>query len=192
MRSGLPSLETPRLLLRPWRDEDLAPFAALNADRRVMEFFPSTLTRVESDTFAERIRAHFAEWGYGLWAAEVPGVVPFVGFVGLQWTTFEAAFTPALEVGFRLAAECWGRGYATEGGRAALRFAFEQAGLEEVVSFTAEVNPRAPRAIEKLGLVRDSDGDFDHPRLPPGHWLRRHRLFRVRSTQRRGPVGVSN
>jgi len=173
-------LETERLLLRPWREEDLAPFAALNADPRVMRFFPSTLARDESDAFAARIRAHFAEWGYGLWAVELPHIAPFIGFVGLQWTTFEAAFAPALEVGFRLAADRWGCGYASEGGRAALRFAFEQARLQEIVSFTTHVNLPAQKTIEKLGLVRDAAGDFEHPRLPPGHPLRRHFLYRVR------------
>ena len=179
----VPTLETERLLLRPWRDEDLAQFAALNADPRVMRFFPSTVSREESDAFASRIRAHFAQWGYGLWAVEVPEIEPFIGFVGLQWATFEAAFTPALEVGFRLAAEHWGCGYASEGGRAALRFAFEQARLPEIVSFTAHVNRPAQKTIEKLGLVRDPGGDFEHPRLPTGHPLRRHFLYRVRNEE---------
>jgi RimJ/RimL family protein N-acetyltransferase len=175
----LPTIETPRLLLRPWRDEDLEPFAALCADPRVMEFFPAPLSRVESEAFAARIRAHFAERGYGLWAVEVAGGASFIGFVGLQWATFAAAFTPALEVGFRLAAEHWGRGYATEGGRAAVRFAFEEVGVDEVVSFTAAVNVRAQRVIKRVGLVRDPGGDFEHARVAEGHRLRTHRLFRV-------------
>lgn len=173
------AIETERLHLRPWRDEDLEPFARLCADPRVMEFFPATLTRGESDAFAARIRAHFAERGYGLWAAELPGIAPFIGFIGLQWATFPAPFTPALEVGFRLAAEHWGRGYATEGGRAAVRFALERAAVDEVVSFTAAVNLRSQRVIEKIGLVRDPGGDFEHPRLAEGHRLRTHRLYRM-------------
>jgi len=178
------TIETPRLLLRPWRDEDLEPFARLNADPQVMEFFPATLSRAESDAFAARIRAHFAERGYGLWAAEVPGSAPFIGFIGLQWATFAAPFTPALEVGFRLAAEHWGRGYATEGGHAAVRFAFERAGIGEVVSFTAAVNRRSRRVIEKIGLVRDPEGDFEHPRLAAAHPLRPHVLYRSRRPER--------
>src|SRR3954453_22258624 len=138
--STAPRLSTARLLLRPWRDEDLAPFAAMNSDPRVMEFFPKPLDRAESEAMAERIRGHFARHGFGLWAVEVPGVSAFIGFVGLSVPTFEAHFTPCVEIGWRLAAEHWGRGYATEAAGAVLEFGFRRLGLAEIVSFTVPAN----------------------------------------------------
>src|SRR5687767_8018500 len=125
MRAG-PELRTERLVLRRWRDEDREPFARLNADPVVMEHFPGTLDRQKSDDFVDRIEAGFDERGYGLWAVEVPGVAPFIGFVGLNPATFDAHFTPALEVGWRLDRPYWSQGYASEGAREALRFAFEK------------------------------------------------------------------
>jgi ribosomal-protein-alanine N-acetyltransferase len=174
-----PFLRTDRLLLRPWREGDLVPFAALNADPEVMEHFPKLLDRAESDAAVARIRAHFDRRGFGLWAVEAPGVAPFVGFVGLADATFEAPFTPCVEVGWRLARAHWGRGYATEAARAALRFGFEQVGLDEILSFTAEGNARSRAVMERLGMERSPDDDFDHPALPPGHRLRRHVLYRI-------------
>jgi len=173
-------LRTGRLLLRQWRDEDLEPFAAMNADSRVMEFFPTMLTRDQSDDFARRIREKQAEQGWGLWAVEVPGVASFVGFVGLLVPTFEAHFTPCVEIGWRLAADHWGQGYATEGARAALDCGFTQAGLDEIVSMTVPANLRSRHVMEKLGLTRDPADDFDHPRMPEGHPLKRHVLYRLR------------
>ena len=172
-------IETERLLLRRWRPEDRAPFAALNADPRVMEFLPGTLSRAQSDEFAERIEAHFAEHGFGLWAVEIPGVTPFAGYVGLSVPRFEARFTPCVEIGWRLAFAHWRGGHATEGARAALAFGFEQAGLDEIVSFTVPANVRSRRVMEKLGMRRDPAEDFDHPALPVGHVLRRHVLYRI-------------
>lgn len=173
------ALRTERLLLRRWRAEDRAPFAALNADARVMEFFPATLSRAESDALAERIEAHFAERGFGLWALEVPGAVPFAGFVGLSVPRFAAHFTPCVEVGWRLAAEHWGRGYAPEAARAALAHGFGALELREIVSFTAPANANSRRVMAKLGMRRDPADDFDHPSLPAGHPLRRHVLYRL-------------
>src|ERR1700712_2633020 len=121
-----PALKTDRLLLRPWREEDLVPFADLNADVRVMEFLPKPLGRAESDALAARIRDHFARRGFGLWAVEVAGACPFIGFVGLSVPGFEAHFTPCVEIGWRLAFEHWGRGYATEAARETLQFGFEE------------------------------------------------------------------
>ena len=175
-----PSLVTPRLLLRPWREADVAPFSALNADPRVMEFFPATLSRAESDAVAERIREGLAARGFGFWAVEVPGVTPFAGFVGLSVPRFEAHFTPCVEIGWRLAREHWGRGYATEGARAALDFGFGELGLAEVVAFTVPANARSRAVMEKLGMTHDPADDFDHPSVPEGHPLRRHVLYRVR------------
>lgn len=178
---------TPRLWLRRWRHADRGAWAALNADPRVMEHFPKTLTPLESRAAADRIAAHFDEHGYGLWAVEVPGVVEFAGFVGLVQTRFEAHFTPCVEIGWRLAAEFWRRGYATEGARAAADFGFESLGLDEIVSFTVPPNARSRRVMEKLGMSHDPADDFDHPLLEEGHPLRRHVLYRLK----RGEPGES-
>jgi RimJ/RimL family protein N-acetyltransferase len=170
-------LHSERVVLRGWRADDLAPFAALNADPRVMEHYPATLTRVESDTLVrERIVPQFAERGFGLWAVEVPGVAPFIGFVGLQVATFEAHFTPCGEIGWRLAFAYWGRGFATEAARAAIAFGFTEAGLEEIVSFTVPANRRSIAVMERLEMTYH--GEFEHPNLPPGHRLRTHVLYR--------------
>jgi RimJ/RimL family protein N-acetyltransferase len=179
-KTGWPrELRSERLQLRRWRDADLEPFAALNADPRVMEHLPSALSREQSDELAARIEAHFDEHGFGLWALEIPGVAAFAGFVGLAIPRFEARFTPCVEIGWRLAAEHWGCGYATEGARAALAFGFERLALAEIVSFTVPGNQRSRRVMEKLGMQRRPDDDFDHPGLPEGHALRRHVLYRI-------------
>jgi ribosomal-protein-alanine N-acetyltransferase len=176
-------LRTNRLLLRRWRPDDLAPFAELNSDPRVMEHFPALLTREESDARAAGIQARFEERGFGLWAVEELGGAPFIGFIGLSVTPFEAHFTPCVEIGWRLAAAHWNRGYATEGAQAALDFGFGRLQLGEIVSFTAVQNVRSRRVMEKLGMTRAPEEDFDHPLLPEGHRLRRHVLYRLR-----GPV----
>lgn len=173
-------LRTERLLLRGWRDEDREPFAALNADPEVMAHFPGPLDRADSDALADRIAARVAASGHGLWAVEVPRVAPFVGFVGLAPIPFEAHFTPAMEVGWRLARAHWGAGYATEAARAALAFAFTDLGLEEVVSITVPENHRSRAVMERIGMTHDPADDFDHPRFEPGHPLRRHVLYRGR------------
>lgn len=173
------SLSSDRLLLRRWREADRAPFAAMNADPRVMEFFPATMDRARSDALVDRIEAGFEARGFGLWAVEVPGVAPFAGFVGLSVPSFEAPFMPCVEIGWRLAAGCWGRGYASEGARLALRYGFAVAGLSEIVSFTAAVNVRSRATMERIGMRRDPAEDFDHPSIPEGHPLRRHVLYRI-------------
>jgi RimJ/RimL family protein N-acetyltransferase len=175
----IPTLRTERLLLRPWRDGDLEPFARLNADPVVMVHFPTTLERKESNALVARMRKHFDDHGYGRWAVEVPYVAPFVGCIGLFRPTFDAHFTPCVEVSWRLAREHWGHGYAAEGARAALRFAFEQLGLDEVVAFTAARNQASLRVMERLGMHHTARDDFDHPHLPLGHPLRRHLLYRL-------------
>lgn len=174
-------LTTDRLILRRWRPEDRAPFAAMNADPRVMEFFPQMLSREESDSLVDRIEAHFDEHGYGLWAVEVPGSADFIGFVGLCRPRFAAHFTPCVEVGWRIAAEHWGRGYATEAARAAVDAGLGSFGLEEIVSMTVPSNVRSRRVMERLGMTRDPADDFDHPFLPEGHPLQRHVLYRLRA-----------
>lgn len=176
-------IRTERLLLRRWRPEDRQSFAALNADPRVMRYLPGLLSREESDALTARIEAHFDEHGFGLWAVEVTGVAPFAGFVGLSVPRFEAPFMPAVEIGWRLAAGHWQRGYATEAARAALRFGFDEIGLEEIVSFTVPANRPSRGVMERIGMARDPAGDFDHPSLPPGHPLRRHVLYRIRASR---------
>lgn len=173
-------IRTERLLLRPWREEDFAPFAELNADARVMEHFPRVLTREESDAFLEYIRAHWKEHGFGLWALELPGEVPFIGFVGLAVPRFTAHFTPCVEVGWRLSFSHWRRGYATEGARAAVRVGFSVLGLDEIVAFTVPGNKASRRVMEKLGMTHSPEEDFDYPSLPEGHPLRRHVLYRLK------------
>ncbi|HZU60393.1 MAG TPA: GNAT family N-acetyltransferase, partial [Solirubrobacteraceae bacterium] len=156
-------LSTDRLVLRHWVDADLAPFAELNADPEVMRYFPAVLTRAQSDELAATIRSQLENQGWGLWAVEVPALTPFIGFVGLNPVSFRAHFTPAVEVGWRLARAHWGQGYATEAARAALAFAFNQLGCQSVVSMTATTNDRSIRVMERLGMVHDPADDFDHP-----------------------------
>jgi RimJ/RimL family protein N-acetyltransferase len=172
------TLHTARLVLRPWRTGDRASFAAINADPKVMEHFPMTSTREESDAFADRIVARMEQQGFGLWAVEVPGVADFIGFVGLN-PADAVLGRPVLEIGWRLAAEHWGRGYATEGARASLAHAFGVLGNDEVVSFTTTANQRSRHVMEKLGLVRRPDDDFDHPGVSPTWSGRRHVLYRM-------------
>jgi RimJ/RimL family protein N-acetyltransferase len=172
-------LETARLLLRRWRDANRAAFAALNADPVVMEHFPAPLTRSESDALVDRIEAGLDERGWGLWAVEVQDSHPFIGFVGLNPATFDAPFTPAVEVGWRLAREHWGRGYATEGARTALAFGFDELALDEIVSFTTHANARSRRVMERLGMRRDPADDFDNPNIAKGSPIRPHVLHRL-------------
>jgi RimJ/RimL family protein N-acetyltransferase len=175
-------IETDRLLLRRWRDADRAPLARMNRDPAVMEFFPALLSPVESDALIGRIDAHFAEHGFGLWAAELRASGDFIGYVGLAVPRFTGRFMPCIEIGWRLDASHWGEGLATEGARAVVRYAFEVLGLPEIVSFTVPDNLRSRRVMEKLGMTHDPDDDFDHPLLPAGHPLRRHVLYRLKRT----------
>jgi RimJ/RimL family protein N-acetyltransferase len=170
-------LRTERLLLRGWLEADHPAFAALNADPEVMRHFPATLTREESDAMADRIARAFDERSWGLWAVEHQG--DFLGFAGLSVPRFEAHFTPAVEIGWRLAKHAWGHGYATEAARAVLRFAFDELGLEEVVSFTTVENARSRAVMERIGMTHDPADDFDHPGIPVGSPLRRHVLYRA-------------
>ncbi|HXZ12505.1 MAG TPA: GNAT family N-acetyltransferase [Candidatus Sulfotelmatobacter sp.] len=170
------AISTERLLLREWREADRQAFAAINADARVMEFMPAPLTRAESDALADRIEAHFRERGFGLFAAELRESGAFIGFIGLSVPRFEAKFMPCVEIGWRLSADYWGRGLATEGARAVLRYGFETLGLEEIVSFTVPANLASRHVMEKIGMRHRAEHDFDHPGLPEGHPLRRHVL----------------
>jgi RimJ/RimL family protein N-acetyltransferase len=174
-------LETERLLLRRWQDSDCEPFAAINADPRVMEFFPGILTREESDQLIDSIESHFDNRGFGLFATEAKSDHALIGFIGLHVASFQAHFTPCVEIGWRIAAPYWGKGLATEGSREVIRFAFEWLKLESLVSFTVPENIASRRLMEKLGMTHDPADDFDHPRLPPGHRLRRHVLYRLKN-----------
>ena len=173
-------IRTPRVLLRGWRSEDLDPFAEMSADPEVMRHFPATLTRAECAAMIDRIGRHFAERGFGLWAAELPGVAPFIGFVGLAVPRFEAPFTPCVEIAWRLGRAHWGHGYVTEAGRALLRHGFTALGLDQIYSFTVPANLRSRAVMERLGLRHSPNEDFDHPLLVEGHPLRRHVLYRIR------------
>lgn len=170
-------LRTERILLRPWRESDRDAWAAMGADPEVMEHFPSVLSREQSDLAFERIAASLTDRGWGLWAVDVDG--EFLGFTGLQPVPFDAAFTPAIEVGWRLARRAWGQGYATEEARAALAYAFDELGLDEVVSMTSTTNRRSMAVMERLGMTRDPADDFDNPRVAAGSPLVRHVLYRL-------------
>jgi RimJ/RimL family protein N-acetyltransferase len=174
------TLKTERLILREWNATDREPFARMNADARVMEYLGERMSRERSDEVADRIEAHFRAHGFGLCAAELAEGGEFIGFIGLAVPTFEAAFTPCVEIGWRLAAEYWGAGLATEGGREIVRYAFEELGLPELVSLTAIRNERSRRVMTKLGMTHDAAENFDHPRVPVGDPLRRHVLYRLR------------
>lgn len=174
---------TERLILRHWQNSDREPFSRMNADSRVMEFMPSLLSRDESDTLIDHIESHFRERGFGLCAAELRQEHSFVGFIGLAVPRFQAIFTPCVEIGWRLSAEYWGQGLATEGAREIVRCAFGNLGLTDLVSFTVPGNWRSRRVMEKLGMSHNPADDFDHPNLPQGHPLRRHVLYRLRRSQ---------
>jgi RimJ/RimL family protein N-acetyltransferase len=177
-------ITTGRLVLRRWRESDRGTFARINADPMLMQFFPRSVSSEESNSMVDRIKKHFRQRGFGLCAVELRRTGEFVGFIGLSVPAFDAALTPCVEVGWRLAAEHWGQGLATEGAREILRFGFQILQLEEVVSFTVPANTRSRRVMEKLGMTHDSTEDFDHPLLPVGHPLRRHVLYRLRCQDR--------
>jgi ribosomal-protein-alanine N-acetyltransferase len=181
-------LSTQRLELRRWRDDDLAPFAAMNADPEVVEHFLAPLDPAASDAMVGRIEAQFDSVGYGLWAVEVRATGEFIGFTGLAVQTFPAHFTPAVEVGWRLQRSAWGHGYATEAALASLAAGWD-AGLTEIVSMTATTNVRSQRVMERIGMTRDPADDFDHPSIPAGHRLQRHVLYRIQAPSVTAPAG---
>ena len=173
------SIETDRLILRRWRDADVEPFVEMNADPKVMEFFPDVMTVEETQESVERYRRHFDDHGFGFWVAELKGSDSFAGVIGMAHTRFDSHFTPAVEVGWRLAAKHWGNGYAPEGALAAIDFAFRYVGLKEVVAMTAAGNLKSRRVMEKIGMTRDAKDDFDHPLVPSDHFTFRHVLYRI-------------
>lgn len=173
-------LETDRLLLRGWRGGDLEPFAAMNADARVMEFYPATLGREQSDASVKRFQQGLDENGFGLYAAEVKSTRSFIGYVGFAKAEFPAAFTPAVEIGWRLAFDSWGMGYATEAAKACVAHGFSGLGFDELVSFTTKDNRKSIAVMERIGMSRNPDDDFENPDLPAGHPQRPHVLYRIR------------
>ena len=165
--------------MRQWKESDLAPFAEMNSDKRVMEYFPSTLSDRESEEMFLRLSSGIEEKGWGLWAVERLKDNCFIGFVGLSMPTFEAPFTPCVEVGWRLKFDSWGHGFATEAATECIRFGFSILKLKEIVSFTAEINLRSIRVMERLGMIHDGDGDFFHPRISREDRLSKHVLYRI-------------
>lgn len=176
-------LRSERLLLRTWRNEDLTPLAAMVADPEVMRYFPATQSTAEAGQLMERVRAHFAEHGFGLWALERNDNGAFIGFTGLGVVGFNAPFCnpagPTIEIGWRLARDAWGQGFASEAARAALACAFERLRLPEVVAFTVPANQPSRAVMERMGMRRNPADDFQHPNLPDGHPLRAHVLYRL-------------
>jgi ribosomal-protein-alanine N-acetyltransferase len=193
MATGLIEPGTPRLVLRQWRQHDRTPFAALNADPLVMEHFPDLLTREQSDAMVDRCVEQIQCSGYGLWAVEVRTSGEFIGCVGLAVPTWEAAFTPCTEIGWRLARSAWGHGYASEAAGAALATAFGAVGLQEVLSFTTTRNLRSQQVMQRIAMTRDPSEDFNHPRVADGP-LRRHLLYRISRAdwQRRAQDGAQH
>jgi RimJ/RimL family protein N-acetyltransferase len=171
--------KTDRVILRRWRDSDREPFARMNADPRVMEYFPAPRSTEESNRLVDQFEADFLQHGFGLCAAELVKDHSFIGYIGLAVPKF-STHTPCVEIGYRLAAEHWGQGLATEGAREMARQAFDVLGLKELVSFTVPANVRSRSVMEKLGMTHGAADDFDHPNLPVGHPLRRHVLYRLR------------
>jgi RimJ/RimL family protein N-acetyltransferase len=172
-------IETARLILRPWRTRDYPLFAEQNADPVVMRFLGGVLTRQQSDAYASRAEQHLAEHGFCKWAVEAPGVAPFIGAVGLKHVTFDASFTPAVEIAWRLNRRYWGRGFATEAAQGAIEDGFTRVGLTEIVAMTALANMASIRVMERLGMTRGIA--FDYPNHPVGSSLRRHILYRLRN-----------
>jgi RimJ/RimL family protein N-acetyltransferase len=175
------TLRTARLLLRQWRDDDVAAFAELSADPAVMQYLVPFADRAAMDAWVVAARTHWHHHSFGPWVVELPGAVPFIGVVGLSNLRFALPFAPAVEAAWRSARPYWGKGYAHEAARAAIDDGFGRLGLDEVVAFTVPANRASRRVMEKLGMTRDpaEDFDFDHPLLPPGHPLRRHVLYRL-------------
>ena len=167
-------IQTPRLLLRPWKKEDLLPFRELNADQDVMRCFPSVLSAEESDALAASIQERTAKHGFGFMALEIPGIAEFAGFVGLNVPSFDPSL---VEIGWRLHKDCWGYGFATESAAAALDVGFSRLGMTSICSFTAVTNARSERVMQRLGMTHHPEKDFNHPALPPDHRLSRHVFY---------------
>lgn len=176
-----PIIETPRLILRAWKKEDAEAYFQINQDPKVIEFLPSSMTMEEVALFMERENQNFLKKRFCLFATEVKVSKEMIGFIGLSNPSFQAHFTPCVEIGWRLGSQYWGQGYATEGARAVLHYAFETLGLNEVVSFTTLENKRSKAVMDRIGMQRDREGDFAHPRLASEHPLSAHLLYRIQT-----------
>lgn len=172
-------IETERLILRLWRDEDAPVFAAINQDPKVIEFLRGPLSLTECQDFISRANAHFTKYGFGLWVVTLKKTNQMIGFVGLNVPDFQSHFTPCVEIGWRLGSQYWGKGYAFEAATAALEVGFKNFGLKEIVAFTVPKNLRSIAVMEKLKMQRDFAGDFLHPKLTPDHPLSQHILYRI-------------
>lgn len=172
---------TQRLTLRKWKAIDLSPFIEINRDPKVLEFLPGPLTATQTAAFIDRIQVHFQEHGFGLWAVEIKDTGEFIGFVGLSIPNFEEHFTPCVEIGWRLSSRHWGKGYATEAAKRVLEIGFSEFALTEIVSFTVPGNHRSIQVMKKIGMTRNYDDDFCHPKLPADHHLSKHVLYRIQT-----------
>ncbi len=180
------TLKTKRLILRQWKDEDFEPFAQMNADPRVMEYFPSVLTREESIQMAKRMQSKIEERGWGWWAVSAPGVAEFIGFIGMNnvdKSIFPVHFAPTIEIGWRLALDYWGKGYAVEGAEMVLEYGFQTLNIDQIVAFTSAQNMRSRRIMEKIGMHHDPKDDFDNPKIKENDQLRRHVLYRLNANE---------
>ncbi|MFN0065226.1 MAG: GNAT family N-acetyltransferase [Chlamydiales bacterium] len=184
-----PIIQTDRLILRQWNDENFVSFAELNADPRVMEFFPAPWTREESKTSMQTARKHIEMYGWGKWAVSLLATGEFIGSIGLEEIDFQASFSPNIELGYRLAFEHWGKGYAFEGAKAALEYGFSHLNLQEIVAFTPVQNLRSQHVMKRIDMHNDPSHNFDHPKLAEGHPLKRHVLYRLTATEWRERLG---
>lgn len=172
-------IETDRLILRTWKDKDIKPYFLINQDPKVIEFLGGALTMEQVQDFIKAQNIQYQERNYALWAAELKESGEMIGFIGLHYVDWEAHFTPAIEIGWRLGSQYWGNGYATEGAKACLSYGFNKIGLREIIAITVPANVRSRRVMEKLGLKRDMGDDFVHPELPHDHHLSQHVLYRL-------------
>ncbi len=179
----LPIIKTKRLILRQWRDQDLEPYAKLNADPRVMELFPAIWTREESEASLQSARNHIEKYGWGKWAVSLRETDEFIGRIGLEEVGFQAPFSPNIELGYRIVYQHWGKGYALEGARAAVEYGFRRLNLKEIVAFTPIQNLRSQIVMQRIGMHHNPKDDFDHPKLPKEHKLNRHVLCRLKSSE---------
>jgi len=172
-------IKTERLGIRFWRDEDIQPFAALNADEQVMRFFPSTLTYEQTEAMVQRMKSDTKTNGFTFFAVDILATEEFIGFIGLSKPNMQTYFTPCVEIGWRLKASAWGNGYAPEGAKACLEYGFKELGIKEIYSFTPTLNHPSERVMQKIGMTKV--GEFDHPKIEKGHRLERHVLYKIKA-----------
>ena len=173
-------IETDRLILRLWRSEDADAYFAINQDPKVIEFLPGPLTMLEVESFIAAMNAQYKQRHYTLWAAEEKTTGQLIGFIGLSWMDLKPALEPTVEIGWRLGSAFWGKGYATEGAKAALQWGFNECKLDEITAIAVPENRRSLRVMEKLGMQHDENSNFAHPRLPSDHRLSHHVFYRIK------------